>query len=94
MCLQVGSVPVGWAIDIILDFVIMILFQLDERHCEWEVIVVITIEFVDGVDIMDDFIWTVAEHFELAETIGSGVEFSSKILKDCTVILVECDSLV
>ncbi len=53
-CLWANSVSVGWVVDIILDPVITILFRFDERHCKWEVIVVITIKFVDGVDFMDD----------------------------------------
>ena len=63
------------------------------RHCKWEVVVVIMIEFVDGIDFMDYLIWTVVKHFKSAETISPSVKFSSKMLKDCTVILVKCDSL-
>lgn len=92
-CLWANSVPLGWAVDLMLDFDVMILFPFDERRFEWEVIVVIAIKFVDGIDFMDYFIWTAVKNFEPAEIIGSHVEFSSKMFKDCPVILVECDSL-
>ena len=71
----------------------MVLLRLEERHCKWEVIVCVAIEFVDSVDFVDNVLGNFVEHFKATKTIRASVEFSGEVFECCTIVLVECDAL-
>lgn len=71
--------------DVVLDFVIAILFCFEEQHCKWEVAVFITIEFIDCID----FVYN--KHFKATEAIGASVELADQVLESCDIVLVKFD---
>ena len=58
-----------------MNRVIAILLRFEEQHCEWEVAVVVAVEFVDCLNFIDDVAQNVVKHFEVAEAIGASIEF-------------------
>ena len=51
------------------------------------------IKFVDGIDLIDNVLGNFVEHFKATETVRVSIEFTGKVFKCCSIVLVECDAL-
>ena len=51
------------------------------------------IKFVDGIDLMDIVLGYFVEHFKATEAIHASIEFTGKVFKCHTIVLVEFDML-